>query len=63
MWRYVAVQARRRVQFINAQPQTAQAVNASTPVSTAIHDIYLEAITKGYGSDNITNAEIEQSDP
>lgn len=34
--------------------QTAQAVAAPAPVSSAIHDIYLEAIAKGYGSDNIT---------
>jgi 3-hydroxyisobutyrate dehydrogenase len=34
--------------------QTAQAVDAPTPASTAIHNIYLEAIAKGYGSDNIT---------
>ncbi len=34
--------------------QTAQAVNASTPASNAIRDIYLDAIALGYGRDNIT---------
>lgn len=34
--------------------QTAQAANALTPASTAIHDIYQDAVAKGYGSDNIT---------
>ncbi|WP_414552017.1 NAD(P)-dependent oxidoreductase [Anabaena sp. CCY 0017] len=34
--------------------QTALTVAAPTPVSTAIHHIYLEAIAKGYGNDNIT---------
>ncbi len=34
--------------------QTAQAVDAATPASTAIHDIYQQAIAKGYGNDNIT---------
>ncbi|NES21446.1 MAG: NAD(P)-dependent oxidoreductase [Symploca sp. SIO3E6] len=34
--------------------QTAQAVNAQTPTSTAIHHIYQDAIAQGYGNDNIT---------
>jgi 3-hydroxyisobutyrate dehydrogenase len=34
--------------------QTAQAVDAPTPVSKAIQDIYLAAIANGYGNDNIT---------
>ena len=34
--------------------QTAQSVNAQTPLSTAVHHVYLEAIAQGYGSDNIT---------
>lgn len=34
--------------------QTAQAVDASTPVAVAIHTIYQEAITKGHSNDNIT---------
>ncbi len=34
--------------------QTAQAVDAPTPGSTAIHDVYQKAIAKGYGNDNIT---------
>lgn len=34
--------------------QTAQAFDASTPASTAIHDVYHQAIAKGYGNDNIT---------
>jgi 3-hydroxyisobutyrate dehydrogenase-like beta-hydroxyacid dehydrogenase len=34
--------------------QTAQAVTALTPVSVAIHEIYQDAIAKGYGSNNIT---------
>ncbi|WP_414562253.1 MULTISPECIES: NAD(P)-dependent oxidoreductase [unclassified Anabaena] len=34
--------------------QTAQTVAAATPASNAIHGIYLEAIAKGYGNDNIT---------
>ncbi|NER19457.1 MAG: NAD(P)-dependent oxidoreductase [Symploca sp. SIO1C2] len=34
--------------------QTAQAVNAQTPTSAAIHQIYQDAIAKGYGNDNIT---------
>lgn len=34
--------------------QTAQAFDASTPASTAIHDVYQDAVAKGYGSDNIT---------
>ncbi len=34
--------------------QTAQDFHALTPVSTAIHQIYQEAIAQGYGSDNIT---------
>ncbi|MBE9003998.1 NAD(P)-dependent oxidoreductase [Fortiea sp. LEGE XX443] len=34
--------------------QTAQMVAASTPASTAIHEIYVQAIAQGYGSDNIT---------
>ncbi len=35
--------------------ETAQAVDAATPVSIAIRDIYTQAIAKGYGSDNITS--------
>jgi len=34
--------------------QTAQAFDASTPASTAIHDVYQDAVAKGYSSDNIT---------
>lgn len=34
--------------------QTAQTVDAPTPVSKATYDIYQAAIAKGYGSDNIT---------
>jgi 3-hydroxyisobutyrate dehydrogenase len=34
--------------------QTGLTVAAPTPVSTVIHHIYLEAIAKGYGGDNIT---------
>ncbi|NEQ70354.1 MAG: NAD(P)-dependent oxidoreductase [Symploca sp. SIO2D2] len=34
--------------------QTAQAVNAQTPTSAAIHQIYQNAIAQGYGNDNIT---------
>lgn len=34
--------------------KTAQASDASYPVSTAVHDIYQNAIDKGYGNDNIT---------
>lgn len=34
--------------------QTAQAVDASTPVSSAIHDLYQTAIAQGHGNDNIT---------
>lgn len=34
--------------------ETAQAVDASTPTSTAIRNIYQEAIAHGYGNDNIT---------
>ncbi|NER49707.1 MAG: NAD(P)-dependent oxidoreductase [Symploca sp. SIO1A3] len=34
--------------------QTAQAVNAQTPTSAAIHQIYQDAIAKGYSNDNIT---------
>jgi hypothetical protein len=34
--------------------QTAQAVNAATPASIAIHDIDRDAIAKGHGNDNIT---------
>ncbi|MBD2308080.1 NAD(P)-dependent oxidoreductase [Chroococcidiopsis sp. FACHB-1243] len=34
--------------------QTAQAVEASIPASTAVRDIYQTAIANGYGSDNIT---------
>jgi len=34
--------------------QTAQAVEAPTPVSAAIHAIYQDAIAYGYGNDNIT---------
>lgn len=34
--------------------QTAQAVAAPARCTNTIHDIYLEAIAKGYGSDNIT---------
>jgi 3-hydroxyisobutyrate dehydrogenase-like beta-hydroxyacid dehydrogenase len=34
--------------------QSAQEVNAPVPVSTAIHDIYLNAISLGYGANNIT---------
>ncbi len=34
--------------------QMAQAANAPIPVSTAIHNVYQEAIAKGYGNDNIT---------
>lgn len=33
---------------------TAQTFNASTPASTAIHQIYQEAIAKGHSNDNIT---------
>ena len=34
--------------------QTSQAVNAATPASTVIREIYQDAIAKGYGNDNIT---------
>lgn len=34
--------------------QTAQSVDAPVPTSTAIHDIYQDAIAQGYGDDNIT---------
>ncbi len=34
--------------------QTAQACDALTPVSTAIHNVYQDAVAKGYGSENIT---------
>ena len=34
--------------------QAAQAVNAATPASIAVHKIYQDAIAKGYGEDNIT---------
>ncbi|MBW4658823.1 MAG: NAD(P)-dependent oxidoreductase [Drouetiella hepatica Uher 2000/2452] len=34
--------------------QAGQACNALTPVSTAIHSVYQEAIAQGYGDDNIT---------
>ncbi|MGL5878466.1 MAG: NAD-binding protein, partial [Xenococcaceae cyanobacterium] len=34
--------------------QTAQAVDAPTPASTAIQDIYRSAIASGYGNDNIS---------
>ncbi len=34
--------------------QTAQVFEASTPASTAIHDVYQEAIARGHGSENIT---------
>ncbi|MDJ0703909.1 MAG: NAD(P)-dependent oxidoreductase [Leptolyngbyaceae cyanobacterium MO_188.B28] len=34
--------------------QSAQAVNAATPASVAIHKIYQAAITEGYGDNNIT---------
>jgi 3-hydroxyisobutyrate dehydrogenase len=34
--------------------QTAQAVDALTPASVVVREIYQEAITKGYGDDNIT---------
>lgn len=34
--------------------QTAKALNASTPTSKAIHDVYQDAISSGYGNDNIT---------
>ena len=34
--------------------QASQAVDAQTPLSTAVHQVYLEAISQGYGSDNIT---------
>lgn len=34
--------------------QTAQACDASSPVSTAIHNVYQDAVAQGYGSDNIT---------
>lgn len=34
--------------------QTAQASEASMPVSTAIHDIYQTAIDRGFGNNNIT---------
>ncbi|MBW4505247.1 MAG: NAD(P)-dependent oxidoreductase [Scytonematopsis contorta HA4267-MV1] len=34
--------------------QTAQAVKALAPASTVVREIYQEAITKGYGDDNIT---------
>lgn len=34
--------------------QTAQAVKTTSPVSTAIHSVYQEAIAKGYINDNIT---------
>jgi 3-hydroxyisobutyrate dehydrogenase-like beta-hydroxyacid dehydrogenase len=34
--------------------QTAQAADASIPVAAAAHNVYLDAIAKGYSSDNIT---------
>ncbi|OKH34216.1 3-hydroxyisobutyrate dehydrogenase [Calothrix sp. HK-06] len=34
--------------------QSAQEVDALTPVSTAIHNVYLDAIKLGYGGNNIT---------
>lgn len=34
--------------------ESVREVNASTPISTAIHNIYLDAITLGYGGNNIT---------
>jgi len=34
--------------------QTAQAFEVSTPASTAIHNVYQEAIAKGHGGENIT---------
>jgi 3-hydroxyisobutyrate dehydrogenase-like beta-hydroxyacid dehydrogenase len=34
--------------------QTAEEVNALAPVSNAIQNIYLDAIAKGYGENNIT---------
>jgi 3-hydroxyisobutyrate dehydrogenase len=35
--------------------ETAQAVNAATPASIAIQNIYQDAIANGYGSDNLTS--------
>lgn len=34
--------------------QTAANVEAANPISKAIHQVYLDAVDKGYGSDNIT---------
>lgn len=34
--------------------QTSKDVEAATPISEAIHQVYLDAVDKGYGSDNIT---------
>ena len=34
--------------------QTAEALDAPTPTSNAIRDIYLNAIALGYGKENIT---------
>jgi 3-hydroxyisobutyrate dehydrogenase len=34
--------------------QTAQSVNAATPISTAIHQVYQAAIAQGYQGENIT---------
>lgn len=34
--------------------QTAQAIDTLSPVSIAVHDVYQDAIAKGYGNDNIT---------
>jgi 3-hydroxyisobutyrate dehydrogenase len=34
--------------------QSAQAVNAAVPVSSAVHQIYQSAIAQGYGDDNLT---------
>jgi 3-hydroxyisobutyrate dehydrogenase-like beta-hydroxyacid dehydrogenase len=34
---------------------TAREFKAATPLSTAIHQIYRQALDRGYGSDNITS--------
>ena len=34
--------------------QTAADIKATVPISEAIHQVYLHAVDKGYGRDNIT---------